>query len=155
MRIADLPFHERPLEPLLGFDPARVELDRAYAGYGWARVRRIWLADRNGERAVDDAIVVALHSPDDSTAPELELEFELPGTTNSAIVALTDFLAVWLPRLPVGTLVLALCNPRRLPLARLGPMITRPLWHADGDVESWQDDAGRIVLRAETWYTTA
>lgn len=173
MRIAELPVRERPVLELLGFSGDRAELDRDYAGYGWARVPRVWLADGGGSlderaaraRPVDDALVLALHSPDDGEplAGDIELELELPAGTPlpagspvpAVSVLLSRFLEIWLPRLPdAATVVLALCNPHRAILRPAG----RPLRYALGDVEAWLDDrdrdrAPRVMLVAETWCT--
>jgi hypothetical protein len=162
VRVVDLPFRERPAIELLGFVEGRAELDHDYAGFGWARLPSVWLVD-DEEHRVDDALVLALHSPDDSEpiSDDIELEFELePGREaiepsgrrepgRSVIVMLSLFLEQWLPKLPkASAIVLVLCNPHR---AR--PALGVPLWLADGDVEAWRDDADRILLRAETWYT--
>jgi hypothetical protein len=149
VRVVDLPFRERPAIELLGFVEGRAELDHDYAGFGWARIPCVWLVDGE-EHRVDDALVLALHSPDDSEpiSDDIELEFELePG--RSVIVMLSLFLEQWLPKLPqASAIVLVLCNPHN---AR--PRLRVPVWLADGDVEAWIDDADRILLRAETWYT--
>jgi hypothetical protein len=155
VRIAELPFHERPVMELLGFVEGRAELDHDYAGYGWARVPQVWLVDDHGERTrmLEDALLLALHSPDDgeSIGDDIELEFELPDKS-SVLVLLSDFLREWLPKLPqASSLVLVLCNPHR---ARIHAPV--PLWLADGDVEAWVDEDDReprILLAAETWYT--
>lgn len=148
MKLAELPFHERPVRELLGFVEGRAELDRDWAGYGWAKAD-VWLVDAKQERLVEDALVIAVHSPDDSEpiADDIDLEFELPNG-GSVLVALSLFLATWLPKLPPArVVVLAVCNPHR---ARVKP-IGVPLWYPDGDVEAWSDDRG-ILLEAETWY---
>jgi hypothetical protein len=156
--IADLPFVERPILDLLHFDEARSEVDRQYAGFGWARIDRIWLGSTHGGEltAVDDALVLALHSADDG-APlpdDVELEFELP--TQSAIVSLRAFLDRWLPKLPrTSSIVLAMCNPHH---ATLRFATAQPLWYATGDAESWIDDAngGRIEILADgSWATVS
>jgi hypothetical protein len=195
MKIAELPFHERPVLELLGFAEGRDELDRDWAGYGWARVPRIWLVDRPGRagaldrlaatprdaarrgdasledlaahaRPLDDVLVIAVHSPDDSEpiSDDIELELDLePGRSlplprrslplprrslplprrslplprRSVIVMLSDFLATWLPRLPAAAhVVLVLCNPHR---ATPRPA-DRPVHYALGDVEAWLDE---------------
>jgi hypothetical protein len=154
LTIAELPFHERPVLELLNLDVDRDEPAHDYAGYGWARVPRIWLIDAAGERrAVDDAVVLALHTADDAPAHpgDLELEFELPDRPVAAM--LSRFLAVWLPRLPrdAGAIVLAVCNPH----ATVIPVpadATAPVLVPTGDVTSWIDrDAGEIQLVAGTW----
>ncbi|HEX5062149.1 MAG TPA: hypothetical protein VFV99_22420 [Kofleriaceae bacterium] len=136
------------MRELLHLDEERAAPDPNYAGYGWARVRELWL----DERRVDDALVVAVHSADDSEpiADDVELEFELPGAQPVSVLA-SLFLAKWLPRLPhTNALVLALCNPHR---ATLAPPSDATLYYANGDVESWVDhdrDRGdRIQLTSE------
>jgi hypothetical protein len=154
--VLDLPFVERPVLELLHFEDGRAEVDRQYAGFGWARVDRIWLGSRQGGPliTVDDALVLALHSADDG-APlpdDVELEFELPA--QSAIVSLRLFLDRWLPTLPrASSIVLAMCNPHHATLRIPAP---QPLWYPTGDAESWIDDAndGRIEILADgTWAT--
>jgi hypothetical protein len=154
--VLDLPFIERPVDELLHFDDDRAEVDRQYAGFGWARVDRIWLGSKQGGEllAIDDALVLALHSADDGTPlpDDIELEFELPG--ESAIVNLDVFLSRWLPKLPeTAAIVLAVCNPHH---ARLRVATPRPLWYPTGDAESWIDDANdrRIEILADgSWAT--
>lgn len=152
--IGDLPFVERPLLPLLGFDGARETVDLDYAGYGWARIDRLWLATPDGApRAVDDALILALHSADDGEAfaDDVELEFALPDRPVAAL--LSAFLARWLPRLPAGgPLVLAMCNPHDaiLPAAAGG----RPLHHALGPVDAWLHDDD-LHLVAARWRDAA
>lgn len=156
--VLDLPFIERPVDELLHFDDDRAEVDRQYAGFGWARVGRIWLGSQQGGEltAVDDALVLALHSADDG-APhrdDVDLEFEL--ANGSVIVSLALFLSRWLPKLPdAPAIVLAMCNPNHATIRIPAPA---PLWYPTGDTESWIDDAegGRIELLADgTWARVA
>ena len=102
LTIAELPFRERPVLELLALLAERAAPDHDYAGYGWARVDRLWLAtgDDRGQ-PLDDALVLALHSADDGEplADDIELEFELPGEPPVAVLA-SLFLDRWLPRLP-------------------------------------------------------
>jgi hypothetical protein len=150
LTIAELPFVERPATELLGFVNGRAELDRDYAGYGWARVDRLWLSEPARESRVDDALVLALHSPDDAApiAGDIELELELPHG-GSVLVMLSKFLATWLPKLPEApAYVLALCNPTG---ATIGAGAGAPLWYAGGDVESWIDPDSRLLLAADSW----
>jgi hypothetical protein len=152
--ILDLPFVERPILELLHFDDDRSEVDREYAGFGWARIDRIWLGTHQGGEliAVEDALVLALHS-DDAGLPrpdDVELAFELPDQLLT--VSLCAFLDRWLPRLPrCSNVVLAMCNPHH---ATLRFPTSQPLWYPTGDTESWIDDqsGGRIELLADgTW----
>ena len=143
--ILDLPFRERPVLELLNLAEHRDEPQRDYAGYGWARVPEIWLEAGSLVQRVTDALVLALHTPDDAAPGELELYFELEAGDQVSVDA-TLFLAKWLPRLPpASAIVLALCNPHDAPLQL--PTIV-PVYYALGDVESWldHDEAGRIVL---------
>jgi hypothetical protein len=151
VKIADLPVRERPLHELLDLKD-RPEINRDYAGYGWARVDEIWLEDPTGLRRVRDAVVLALHSADDAEAlaDDIELYFELPDAEPVTVLA-SQFLAQWLPRLPTArSLVLALCNPHRAPLRR-PEAVTVPMYYAIGDVEAWIDfdEDDRVRLAAD------
>ena len=154
-RIAELPFAEREVLSLLNLDVERDEPDRDYAGYGWARVPRIWLVDAQmRERPLDDALVLALHTADDTPEipDDLELELDLPDGEAVAVRA-SAFLAVWLPKLPrdVGAVVLCVCNPHASRLA-FPAEAPAPLLLPTGDVTSWIDrDTGAIKLMAEAW----
>jgi len=145
MKIAELPFEERPLLELLGFDlreDGRRDVDRDYAGYGWARADEIWL----GEERVTDALVLALHSADDGEqlSDDIELELELPGGEAITVLA-SQFLDTWLPALPkASAIVLALCNPHRARL-RYPAAAAAPLYVATGDVEAWLDDRVELI----------
>jgi hypothetical protein len=148
MKIAELPFVERPVHEVLHFDEERTTVDRNYAGYGWARVPRIWV----GDTPVDDALVLALHSADDGEAmpDDVELEFELPGTAPVTVLA-SQFLDVWLPQLPqASAIILCLCNPHGATL-RYPSSARVPVYYASGDVESWldEDKGGRIELSTD------
>jgi hypothetical protein len=152
--IADLPFRERPLIELLHLDEDRDEPSRDYAGYGWARAPRIYLDD-GSTRAVDNALVLAIHAADDAEplAGDIDLAFELadgPGFR----VRLSKFLDVWLPKLPhADHVVLVACNPHR---TRLGALLTSTFYYGLGDVASWLDPHDRtahVRLTAETWCT--
>ncbi|HEX7836522.1 MAG TPA: hypothetical protein VF469_03615, partial [Kofleriaceae bacterium] len=131
--------------------------DPGYAGHGWARVPRVWLGTgADGGRFVADALVLALHSPDDAEprTDDIELELDLPDGS-SVLALLSRFLATWLPKLPrASAVVLALCNPHRATL-RAPAGATAPIHYAHGDVTSWLDrDRGdRIELLAESWGT--
>jgi hypothetical protein len=153
--IAELPFRERPVLELLHLDRDRAEPDGDYAGYGWARASRLWLAEPGTPpHAVDDALLLALHCPDDGEplAGDVELYFELPEGPPVTVLA-SLFFARWLPRLPqdASAIVLALCNPHHTSLP--APADARaPLHYAHGEVESWiSRDDGRIELRAPRW----
>ncbi len=184
MRIADLPFRERPVHELLNFDQQRSDVDASYAGYGWARVPRIWIGEMPpagsvepvaspgpaGARSIPagsaqwiaDALVLALHSCDigEVLANDIELEFELPGAEPVSVLV-SQFLEVWLPRLPsAGAIVLAMCNPHHATLTVPAGLAktTAPIYYATGDVESWLDahEGGRVeLLAAGSWATLA
>lgn len=147
MRIAELPFHERPVLELLHLDdPSRAAPDLDYAGFGHARIDRVAL----GDVIVEDALLLAVHSADDGEplADDVELEFVLGD--RSVTVLLSAFLDVWLTRLASGAraIVLVMCNPHRATI----PPVGVPLYYAVGDVDSWLDD-GIVRLVAETWRT--
>jgi hypothetical protein len=153
--IGELPFHERPVRELLNLVGERDAPDPGYAGHGWARVPRVWLGgDAGTGQSVADALVLALHSPDDAEplTDDVELELELPDGS-SVLVLLSRFLAAWLPKLPrAPAIVLALCNPLRATV-RPPANATAPIHYARGDVTSWLDrDRGdRVELLAESW----
>lgn len=158
--IADLPFHERPVLELLHLAEHRAAPDRDYAGYGWARVPRVWLTTPAGAaRPVDDALVLALHSADDAEAlgDDIELYFELTDAPPVTVLA-SRFLARWLSRLPqdAAALVLVLCNPHHAVLPPIA-LTAAPVFYAHGDVESWLErtPAGdhRLELLAPAWST--
>jgi hypothetical protein len=149
--IADLPFHERPVLELLNFEDDRHEVQQDYAGYGWARVPRIWLGETMSyeNTSVDDILVLALHSCDigEELPDDIELEFELPGAEPVTVLA-SKFLEIWLPKLPhASAIVLAMCNPYGAALKKPSHM-TSPIYYATGDVESWRDleQRGRLEL---------
>lgn len=170
MKIADLPFTERPVEELLNLARYRDLPDRDYAGYGWALAPKLVLVEeatpsrRGGPdtepialvdegRVVKDSLLVAVHTADDAPAiaNDLQLEFDIHG--GSVAVMASRFLATWLPKLPsTSTIVLCVCNPHHAQLARIDAR--RTLWLPMGDVQSWRDqDNGDILLTAENWST--
>jgi hypothetical protein len=155
MKIAELPFREKPVLELLNLLEARSEPDHDYAGYGWSRVSRIWLAGARDGAYVDDALVLGLHTADDAEAiaGDIELEFELPDAPPVSVLA-SAFLARWLPVLPqASAIVLALCNPHNASLL-LPSSATVPMHVALGDVTSWLGEEGeRIELVADSWST--
>jgi len=152
--IAELPFHERPLIELLHLDEDREQPSRDYAGFGWARASRIYLDDGK-TRAVDDALVVAVHAADDAEelTDDIDLAFELPG--GNVRVLASRFLATWLPKLPTAeTIILVACNPHRAKLRSTASAAT--IHYGLGDVASWLDPHDRtahVRLTAETWCT--
>ncbi len=147
--ILELPFVERAPLDLLGFDGDRDTVDLDYAGFGWARIDRVWLDDGATRVAVDDALVLALHAADDGEvlADDVELEFADDG--GAVTVLCSTFLDRWLPRLPAtDAIVLALCNPHRARLAAR----PRPIHYGLGAVDAWHDVAAdRLRLTAERW----
>lgn len=175
--IADIPFRERDPFELLNLtpgehgDPEHAGPDLDYAGFGFARVGEIWLAahDDPEPRPVRDALLLALHTPDDAEAHDgdLLLEFWPEGAPaqpaqpaqidddgdgdhdgDDAVVQvmLSRFLAVWLPRISSDerAIVLAVCNPHhtRLRLADRAPALRAvPIHYPLGDTTSWCDEA--------------
>jgi hypothetical protein len=157
-RILELPFVERPVIELLHLEnPGPV--DTEYAGYGWARVDRLWLETQRSmhEEPIDDALVLAIHSADDGDPlpDDVDLEFELPGG-QSFLVSAALFLERWLPRLPQdpAAIVLAMCNPFDATLR--AQAIRAPIYFPYGAADAWlvPDDLGpRIRLSAPSWGT--
>jgi hypothetical protein len=148
MRIGDLPFHERPIEELLALGGnLTVEESRQWAGFGWARVPKIWLNDE----LVTDALVVAVHADDDGEAVtgDIEIAFELSDA--NVTMLLSEFVQVWLPRLPsAATTVLLVCNPFHATLRMEG----RAFRYPQGEARAWMIDRDPpISLEAETWCT--
>ena len=155
--IGDIPFVERPVSALLHLDVDRDLPSRDYAGFGWSLVPSLWLESvTNGSSlAVHNAVVLALHSADDSEAltDDIELEFECPG--RDVAVLASAFLAHWLPRLPsASAIVLALCNPHCAHL-RAVEGLPVPVHYGLGEVASWleiaDDGPDKIILSADTW----
>ena len=146
VRIADIPFRERPAHELLALD--RDEPDPDYAGYGWAKVDRVWLDSPHGfRRRLDDVLVIAIHAADDGAArpDDVELDFEIDGGVVATADA-TAFVAQWRPRLPAAQhTVLVMCNPHRAQLAIPG------VHYGVGDVRAWLDPGDRIRLAADAW----
>lgn len=143
MKLADVPFRERPVIELLALDR---DEDPAFAGYGWAKVPRVVLESPHVRRALDDVLLVAIHAADDGAAhdADVELDFEVGDTVATALA--TAFLAHWLPRLPPARhVVLVMCNPHRARLAIAG------VHHGIGDVRAWLDRGDRIRLTADAW----
>lgn len=157
--IAELPFREQPLLELLNLLEARDEPDPDYVGFGWARAERVWLVDPGAPaRAVDDALVLGLHCPDDGEvlADDVELYFELDDDQEVTVLA-SAFFASWLPKLPrdASAIVIALCNPHAAVLPQ-PPATDLPVHFALGEVASYQAcDDGRIELRADRWLRAA
>lgn len=154
--IADLPFHERPVLELLNLARDRTEPDPDYAGYGWTRASRVWLVEPGAlPRPIDDALLLALHCPDDGEVltNDIELYFELPEPEQPVTVLASAFFDRWLSRLPKdpSAIVLALCNRHDASLPQPAETCL-PLHFARGEVESWlAHDDGRIELRAPGW----
>jgi hypothetical protein len=157
VKIAALPFHERPLLELLNLDDDRDVPAHDYAGYGWARADHLWLATHEPTAPpvrVDDALVLALHTADDAEAiaDDIDLEFELELGPPAAVLA-SLFLAQWLPKLPRDpkAIVLALCNPHDATL-RVPAEAAAPMHYATGDVFSWIDrDTREVHLVGDRW----
>lgn len=160
MRLRDLAFRAGEVDDVLGLAHAGTTVDTDFVGYGWCAPPAIWLDDGARCERVDAPVVVALHAADDAPAlaDDVLLAFVVDdGAGVAAVTALlSTFLAAWLPALPpTGPLVLAVCNPQR---ARLAPRLTqlapaRTWFIADGDVDSWYDEAPpRLRLHAAGWH---
>ncbi len=151
MRIAELPFLERPVLELLHLeDASRTVPDGDYAGFGHARIDRVALVGTDGVTA-EDALLVAVHSADDGEARADDVELEFVLGDRSVTVLLSAFLERWLPRLAgdARAIVLVMCNPHRAVIRADAGV---PVYYALGDVESWLDgDDVRLV--ADTWRT--
>jgi hypothetical protein len=152
LSIGDLPFRAGDPVEVLRLD----RFDPDYGGTGYCHLDRVWLESRGGGEParVANALVLALHSPEEPEAldDDIELEFYDQGVT----VLLSKFLAGWLPRIAGGehAVVLALCNPRAATVAAPAAAAGVPVWYALGDVESWldEDEGGRRVrLVADAW----
>lgn len=152
--IGDLPFVERPVLELLGFEAERETVDLDYAGFGWARVERLWLATRDGAaapRRIDRPLVLALHSADDGEALPDDVELEFVLDDRSVTARLSAFLARWLPRLPApGPIVLAMCNPHGAVLPPIAAAGGRDVHCAMGPVDAWLHDDD-LHLVADAW----
>lgn len=152
MRIADIPFRERPALELLALD--REDEDPEYAGYGWAKLDEVWLATPHGwARHLTDVLVLAIHAADDAEPrdDDVDLDFEIDGGVVASADA-TAFVTHWLPRLPAAAhVVLVMCNPHR---ARM-PAFERPVHYGIGDVRAWLDPGERIRLTADAWRMVA
>jgi hypothetical protein len=141
VKIEELPFRERPVIELLALDR---DEDPDYAGYGWAKVPRIWLESPHWRQRLDDVLLIAVHADDDGAAhdDDVELAFDDVGATADANV----FVARWLPKLPRAThVVLVMCNPHRAQLTVPG------VRYGAGDVRAWLDPHDRIRLTADAW----
>ncbi|MBK9036830.1 MAG: hypothetical protein IPL61_37205 [Myxococcales bacterium] len=153
--LLELPFGPRPPLELLGLTTDRATIDLDYAGFGWARVDRVWLAGPTATTAVDDALIVAVHAADDgpALADDVVLEFALPDTIVTA--RLSTFLDRWLPRLPAApAVVLALCNPHHAAMTAPAAAGDRPVHYGLGPVDAWLDQrpgADRLRLAAAGW----
>ncbi len=155
--IGDLPFDEG--------DPVEVlRLDREdpdFTGTGFCRLEHVWLESRDGEPPLrlDEALVVALHSPEEPE--ELDGDIELEFFDQGVSVLLSKFLERRLPDV-IGderAVVLALCNPRHAIVPAPPSAGARPVWFGLGDVVSWldEDDTGQrhITLEADVWRRAA
>jgi hypothetical protein len=152
LKIADLPFHEKPIRELLALHRHHTREEALqYAGFGWTRADEIWLNDE----LVSNVLIIAIHADDDGEPlpDDIELAFELDAKTGEGVqVLLSKFLEVWLPKLPSEhTIVLAVCNRFDAVLKMPGPPLRYPM--GDAFACTWSDRTPDICLEAETWCT--
>lgn len=160
--IAEIPFREKEPLALLHLDQYREHVDTEFEGYGYGRLSSLSLirrADGTRYRAVQDALVLALHAADDGEAFEddIELEFFLHEVVEdySVTALLSTFLAKRLPAISSDerALVLAICNPHRATIPK--PPTDVPVYYALGDVDSYLEEDGSgmltISLVADEW----
>lgn len=144
-------------------------------GYGWVGPLRLDATDGGAVATLSRALVVALHAadvqPDEPGALDLEFDIDLDETGDdfvAIVVPAARFLEARLAALVAGAtagsdgtvdVVLALCNPRRVAIARpAGLSESVRLWWAEGDVESWLDPTPRgdgFRLTALRWHAAA
>jgi hypothetical protein len=179
--IADIPFRERDAFALLNVtpgehgDPEHEGPDLDYAGFGYARVGEIWLAAHEDPepRPVRDALLLALHTPDDAQAHDGDLLLEFWPESDAAAgdeagedlvvqVMLSRFLEIWLPRISSAerAIVLAVCNPHHTRLVRTPALRGAPIHYPLGDATSWCEEPadflagpGALQLLADAWRT--
>ena len=155
--LADLPFEQKPPLALLGLDDEqRAEVDHEFAGFGWGVLRHVVLADDRGRRELSDALVLALHTPDEP-GEAFELEFWIRHEDEELAVlvpwiAFADARVRPLLGAEHRDVVLALCNPGDREIDRPPWLGDRRLHHADGDVTSWIDPDGSIRMQAKRWH---
>jgi hypothetical protein len=182
--VADIPFREHDPFDLLNVtagahagaddgDDWGPDLD--YAGFGYARVGELWLSTHDSPEPlpVRNALLLALHTPDDARAHQNDLLLEFwiePGTcedvdeddSQTVTVMLSRFLTVWLPRIASDetAIVLAVCNPHHTRLVRPDGLRSATIHYPLGDVTSWCDEAadflagpGALRLLADGWHT--
>lgn len=157
--LADVPFERKPTLALLGLeDEQRTEVDREFAGFGWNVLPRVVLADDEQRIDLADALVLALHTPDEPEPDRaLELAFVVlhEGEELELRVPWVEFAETRVRPLvdaSHGDVVLALCNPEHRRIDRPSWLGTRRLHWADGDVTSWLDPDGTIRLQATRWH---
>ena len=182
--IADIPFRARDPFALLNLTPgAHADAehegpDLDYAGFGYARVGEIWLATHEDPepRPVRDALLLALHTPDDAEIHDNDLLLEFWPDDDGDVeddgdvaddgdvvqVMLSRFLEVWLARISSDerAIVLAVCNPRHTRLTRAPALRGGPIHYPLGDTTSWCEEPadfmagpGALQLLADAWLT--
>ena len=142
MALTDLPFEQQPPKPLLGLDVDRDEPDLDFAGFGWGHLPALTPSTPYGARRLLDALVFAVHTPDEP-GDALELEFWLDDG-DDAIAAMVPWPLfadrILRPRLGAQReVVLAMCNPNNLRIAAPAWLGSHRLHYAEGDVISWLD----------------
>ncbi len=159
LTVQTIPFVAKPPLRLLGLtDASQREPDHDFSGFGWCRPAAVWLGASADPRVVESPLLLALHTPDDPDprAPlTLEFWFEHDGQEVAVQVSWLRFMRERVVPLlgSESDVVVALCNPHRLPL--LTELGGRRLHYAHGDVTAWLEphdpDPPRLVLRADAW----
>jgi hypothetical protein len=156
LALADVLFARKSPLALLGLDDEqRTDVDHEFAGFGWSELAHVVLADDRDRRELEDAFVLALHTPDEPDEGDaLELAFWIGDDVELRVpwLAFADAHVRPLLRAEHRDVVLALCNPQHRAIERPSGLGDRRLHWADGDVTSWLDPDGSIRLQATRWH---
>lgn len=159
--LRELAFSQRDPHTLFGIrEDLEGAIDTEFSAFGWAWVSHLQLEAPGSFLPLRDALVIAVHSLDlaegesPSEAHDFELCFELDD--QSVVCSLKDFLKAWLPQLPPAKeVVLAVCNPFRIPLLYApqlsdGAVFYTPLGNVDCYAEATSQGPSYILV-AEHW----